>query len=94
MPTQSAVRVATCVFATIALIGSGGAQQKMSSFERGRALDMLKVISSDVRKHYYDQKFHGIDFDAKVNLAKQQIESSSSFNMAVSHIAGCSRYSE
>jgi carboxyl-terminal processing protease len=87
MPTRSAVRVAACVFLTFALIGSGGAQEKISSFERGRALDMLKVISNDVRKHYYDQKFHGVDFDARVNLAKQQIENSSSFNMAVSHIA-------
>lgn len=59
----------------------------MPSFERGRALDMLKVISGDVRKHYYDPKFHGVDFEAKVNLTKQQIESSSSFNMAMSHIA-------
>src|SRR5215467_15469219 len=63
------------------------AQQPISSFERGRALDMLSTISSDVKKHYYDPKFHGVEFEAKVADAKQQIEKSTSFNMAMSHIA-------
>lgn len=61
--------------------------QPMTSLERGRALDMLQVIAGDVRKHYYDPKFHGVDFDAKVAEAKAKIEKETSFNMAVSHIA-------
>ena len=87
MPTQCAVRAVTYVFVIVTLVVSSWAQQHMSSFERGRALDMLKVISGDVRKHYYDPKFHGVDFAAQVNLAKQRIEGSSSFNIAMSHIA-------
>jgi C-terminal processing protease CtpA/Prc len=59
----------------------------MSSLERGRALDMLQVIASDVKKHYYDPKFHGLEWDKKVADAKQQIEKAASFNMAMSHIA-------
>jgi C-terminal processing protease CtpA/Prc len=59
----------------------------MSSLERGRALAMLQVISGDVRKHYSDPKFHGVDFDSKVADARQQIEKATSFNMAMSHIA-------
>jgi C-terminal processing protease CtpA/Prc len=62
-------------------------QPQMTSFERGRALDMLQTIASDVKKHYYDPKFKGVDFDAKVAQAKQQIQASTSFNMAMSHIA-------
>ena len=62
-------------------------QPQMSNLERGRALDMLQVISNDVRKHYYDPKFHGADWDAKVAEAKQKIEKATSFNMAMSHIA-------
>src|SRR5215470_5314717 len=59
----------------------------MSSYERGRATDMLQTVANDVKKHYYDPKFHGVDFDGKVAEAKKQIEASKSFNMAMSHIA-------
>lgn len=74
---------------TAALLGSAWAQQPqpMDSLERGRALSMLEVISNDVKKHYYDPKFHGVDFDAKIAEAKQKIEKETSFNMSMSHIA-------
>jgi C-terminal processing protease CtpA/Prc len=61
-------------------------QQQMSGLDRGRALAILQVIASDVRKHYFDPKFHGVDFDAKVAEAKQNIENATSFNMSMSHI--------
>lgn len=72
------------------LVTSAWSQQQpppMSSLDRGRAQDMLTVVANDVRKHYYDPKFHGIDFNAKVAEAKQQIDKETSFNMAMSHIA-------
>jgi carboxyl-terminal processing protease len=62
-------------------------QQQMSSLERERALQILQVISNDVKKHYYDPKFHGVDFEAKAAEAKQQIQKGTSFNMSMSHIA-------
>jgi len=62
-------------------------QQQMSSYDRGRAQDMLHTISDDVRKHYYDPKMHGVDFDAQIAETKKKIETSTSFNMAMSHIA-------
>ena len=62
-------------------------QPQMSSFDRARAMDMLVVISNDIKKHYYDPKFHGVDWDSKVAETKKQIAATSSFNMAMSHIA-------
>jgi len=62
-------------------------QQTMSKFDRDRALDILRTVVDDVRKHYYDPKFHGVDWDAKVAEAKAKIEKETSFNMAMSHIA-------
>ncbi len=59
----------------------------MSSYERGRALDMLQTVSNDVKKHYYDPKFHGVNLEGRVAEAKQGIEKAQSFNMAMSHIA-------
>jgi len=69
------------------LVVSAWPQQQMSSLDRGRALDILKVVSGEVKKHYYDPKFHGVDLDAKVAEARDKIEKATSFNMAVSHIA-------
>jgi carboxyl-terminal processing protease len=66
---------------------ASSASSQISSFDRGRALDMLHVISNDVNKHYYDPKFHGVDFQSKVALAREKIQSAPSFNMALSHIA-------
>ena len=62
-------------------------QPQISSLDRGRAQDMLKIIAGEVRKHYYDPKFQGVDWDAKVAEAKQKIEKTTSMNMAMSHIA-------
>jgi C-terminal processing protease CtpA/Prc len=62
-------------------------QQAMSKLDRDRALDILKTVGDDVRKHYYDPKFHGVNWDAKIAEAKGKIEKETSFNMAMSHIA-------
>jgi hypothetical protein len=61
--------------------------QPMTNIERDRALEILQLVGNDVKKHYYDPKFHGIDWDAQVAQAKVKIEKETSFNMAMSHIA-------
>lgn len=63
------------------------AQQQMSSFDRDRAREILQVVANDVKKHYYDPKFHGVDWDAKVAEAKERIAKADSFNRAMSSIA-------
>ena len=52
---------------------------------------MLQIIGNDVRKHNYDPKFHGLDWDAKVAQAKQKISQATSFNMAISQVARLKR---
>src|SRR5262245_4133526 len=59
-----------------------------TSLERDRAIQMLQTIAGDVRKHYYDPKFHEIDWDARVREAKEKIEKATSQNAALSHVAG------
>ena len=61
--------------------------QEMSNFNRARALGMLDVVASDIRKHYYDPEFHGVDWDAKVAEAKNKIKGETSLGMAFAHIA-------
>lgn len=73
-----------------ASVGLAAAQQpapQMSNFDRERIQAMLRNVAFDVKKHYYDPKFHGIDWDAKVLEAKRKIEQEKSLNMAMSHLA-------
>ena len=58
----------------LGLLTTNGWCQKITSMDRDRALSMLQEISSDVKKHYYDPKFHGVNWDAKVDEMKERIE--------------------
>jgi C-terminal processing protease CtpA/Prc len=79
--------ITSICFLVLSLVVFAASQQTISSFERGRAEDMLATVANDVKKHYYDPKFHGVDFEKRVAETKQQIGKSTSFNMAISHIA-------
>jgi C-terminal processing protease CtpA/Prc len=89
--TGGQVRVRPAVFISsiliVTLLTSGLAAQQLSKNERESAKLMLQTIASDVRKHYYDPKFHGLDWDAIVAEAGQKIDKSTTFGMAMLHIA-------
>lgn len=89
MLIQKGARAAILLVAISFLVSlpSWQVQAQISSLDRGRAEDMLRTLASEVRKHYYDPKFQGVDWDAKVAEAKQKIDKTSSMNMAMSHIA-------
>jgi len=52
------------------------AQLKDADLIRGRT--MLKTIKKDLRNHYYDPTFHGIDLDARFAKAEQDLEQATS----------------
>ncbi len=88
MLIEGAVRAAKPLAVVVLLAALVWPQQpQISNLDRGRAQDMLQTIAGDVRKHYYDPKFHGVDWNAKVAEARQKIEKTTSMNMALSHIA-------
>jgi hypothetical protein len=59
----------------------------MTSLERGQVESMLLQVSSDLMRHYYDPKLHGVDWQARVRLAREQIKKEKSLNMAMAHVA-------
>jgi carboxyl-terminal processing protease len=71
----------------VALLTANGWGQKIDSIDRDRAQVMLREISSDVKKHYYDPTFHGVNWDAKVEEMKQRIATVDSMNRALSQVA-------
>lgn len=64
------------------------AQTKDMTNDQRHQLDgMLSQVSTDIAKHYYDPKLHGVDWQARIDVARQQVKQEKSFNMAMAHIA-------
>lgn len=61
--------------------------QQISKYDRDHAQSMLKEISAEVEKRYYDPKLHGVDWQARVQDAKQNIDKTDSMDGALSEIA-------
>lgn len=61
--------------------------QQFTPYERDEVQAMLHNIADDVKKHYYDPKLHGIDWDAKVRESKEKIDKADSLNRGFSQIA-------
>lgn len=66
---------------------SGVAAQQMPKMARESAESILQNIASDIKNHYYDPKFHGLNWDAVVAETKQKIDNSPSYDMAILQIA-------
>jgi len=60
--------------------------QQMSNFDRNRVLEMLDTVSKDVRKHYYDPGLHGMDWDARVSEAKNEIKQPITLGKAFAYV--------
>lgn len=78
--------LAVLVVPLSSLAGAAWAQEA-SKQDRERANEMLKVIGDEVRKHYYDPKFHNLNWDATLEASRQKINGANSMNMCLSHIA-------
>lgn len=73
--------------APIILLAAMAWPQQITKLGRENAETMLQAVASEVRKHYYDPKLHGVDWDAKVTEAKKKIDKAQSLGTALSQIA-------
>ena len=83
-------RVFFIVWLSYFSVVSAFAQQpssKISKQDRDQVLAMLDSISADVKKHYYDAKLHGIDWDANIKNFREKIVNASSLNRGLSEVA-------
>ncbi|MBS1839554.1 MAG: hypothetical protein JSS69_08095 [Acidobacteria bacterium] len=62
-------------------------QPKISNYDKERVLQMLDTISKDIKKHYYDPKLHGVDWDTNAKDFRARIENSDSLNRGLSEVA-------
>jgi carboxyl-terminal processing protease len=80
-PRAAAVCVAICWLATLCR------PQEYDAFRRQQAEGMLRDVADDVKRHYYDPRLHGLDWDFKVRETKEKIDKADSLNRALSQIA-------
>ena len=52
--------------------------QEFSKNDRSRGHLMLRNIQDEVRKNYYDPKFHGVDLDARFAAADKKLDEATS----------------
>lgn len=77
-----------CLLAILCgLVPVAGWSQRYTRSDRELAESMLRDADADVQKHYYDSKFHGIDWRARVQEARKNLETARSMDDAVSEIA-------
>ena len=62
-------------------------QQKMDNYNRDRARAILHDAYDNVKKHYYDPKFHGLDIDARFHQYDQKIVDATSLSQSFGVIA-------
>ena len=76
------------MLALAGLVGLGawpGAQMDATSRERARV--MLRHGYELVKKHYYDEKFHGLDLDARYRDFDEQVKGAPSLNAGMAIVA-------
>jgi hypothetical protein len=61
--------------------------QSFTKSDRAIAQAMLRDVAADVKQHYYDPKFHGVDWGAKVRQAEENLKHDDSMDSVDSEIA-------
>ncbi len=59
----------------------------MDSINRDRAIDILRDAYDDVRRHYYDPKYCGLDIDARYHEDDAKIRNANTLGQAFGIVA-------
>jgi C-terminal processing protease CtpA/Prc len=76
-----------CVTGVLA-IESKAQQQKIDSINAGRLQTMLEQAHDEVKKHYYDPTYHGLDWDDRYQKYVETMKQATSLGQGFSVIAG------
>jgi carboxyl-terminal processing protease len=62
--------------------------EPLSREDRSLAREMLHTVHADIREHYFDKKYRGVDLDGRFKEAEKKIDTATSMNYALADIAG------
>ena len=73
----------------LSLLSLTYAQQLEKDIDKSRdnGIKMLKVVKEQLRKNYYDPKFHGVDLDQRFGLAEEKIKQATTGGQVIGVIA-------
>ena len=78
-------------FAVLLAVAAGDSlpvsSQQLNGFERERGRMMLKIVKDDVKEHYYDPTFHGLNLDERFKAADEKIKQATSNSQVFAIIA-------
>jgi len=83
------LKIACAAILVLAAIPSASllSQQKIDNYNRERARAILHDAYDNVKKHYYDPKFHGLDIDARYKEYDQKVSDAASLSQSFGVIA-------
>lgn len=65
-------------FVALAIGSTTNVSAQFSSSDRDRGRSMLRTIKLQIREHYYDPAFHGVDLDARFQIADEALKNAKS----------------
>jgi len=89
LPKLRTLRNALLAVSFLALLAAGTlhSQQKIDSINLDRSRGMLRDAYDNLKRHYYDPKYHGLDIDARFRDYDEKIKNANSLSQAFGVIA-------
>jgi hypothetical protein len=75
------------IVAVLILTPLARTQEKLDKFKVEQGLLILESVHEEVKKHYYDPTFHGVNIDAEFAKAKQKVGTVDSLSRTFAIIA-------
>ena len=80
------MKILLCTLLTLVTFITPALAQK-SNFGKQETLQILKNAKSEIKKHYYDEKFHGINLDEHFNKAEEKVKNAQNTGQMMGIIA-------
>lgn len=77
-----ALLIAVCL-----LLGWSRVEAQLGPLDRARARDMLRMVRDDLRRHYYDPNYHGIDLEGRFRTADSLLDQAQTIDQLIGAIA-------
>ena len=75
------------VLALLAITAVNASAQKARKFDIEQWRDILRIVKSELKSSYYDPTFHGMDSDARFQLADEKMKNAASLDQLVGIVA-------
>jgi carboxyl-terminal processing protease len=77
----------TVLIALGLLLGWSRAEAQLGPLDRARAHDMLRMVRDDLRRHYYDPGYRGIDLEGRFRTADSLLDQAQTIGQLIGAIA-------